>query len=392
MAKSKVARITLNAVAKLELQETIRDTEVKGFGVRRRNGQPSYFLQTRVNGRLRWITIGTHGSPWTPVSARKEALKLLQDVASGEDPNHTKKTKRGIPTFREASELFLEEHGAKISPRTFEEYKRMIEKTIIPTIGTRQVNDLDRADVARAHKLWGEKKKRNANHALAVLSKFISWLEEQGFRPDNTNPCRGIKKYPENRIERYLSSEEFVTLGEVLIEAEQTGEEDQYIIAAIRLLIFTGARLSEILTLKWEDVDLERGIIFLKQSKTGQKPVFLNEPARDILATLPKLAKNPYVIIGKKIGSHLINLQKPWRRIRAKAGLDDVRLHDLRHSFASLAAGSGASLPLIGGLLGHTQPQTTARYAHLAHNPLKEVNEVVGEKLKGMIFPSKANK
>lgn len=389
MAKSMVGRVTVSAVANLKPQETLRDTELKGFGVRRRNGQPSYFLQTRVNGRLRWVTIGIHGSPWTPATARKEAIKLLNDIAGGDDPNQSRKIKRGTPTFREMAPVFLEEHGSKVAPRTFDEYRRMIEKTIIPAIGTRKVNDLDKADVARTHAQWGDKQKRNANHALAVLSKFISWLEEQGLRPENTNPCRGIKKYPERRIERYLSMEEFQRLGEVLREAEETGSEDVYILAAIRLLMFTGARLSEILTLTWAEVDLERGILFLKHSKTGQKPIFLNEPAKEILETIPKLAKNPYVIVGSKIGSHLVNLQKPWRRIRKQAGLDDVRLHDLRHSFASLAAGSGASLPLIGGLLGHSQPQTTARYAHLASNPLREVNETVGAKLKEVLSAKK---
>ncbi len=380
MAISRVGHITLKTVTNLGLQETIRDTEVRGFGVRRRNGRPSYFLQTRINGRLRWITIGIHGSPWTPVTARKEAIRLLNDISLGEDPNLQRQRKRATPTIKEAAADFLEEHQVKIAPRTYEEYRRLMRDYVVPTFGTRKIDDLNKADIARAHKEWGEKP-RTANHALAVLSRFVSWLEDQGLRQELANPCRGIKKYRENRRERYLSSEEFDQLGNVLNEAEATGAESPYVIAAIRLLILTGARLSEILTLTWDEVDLERGLLFLKNSKTGQKPIFLNEPAKEVLATLPRLTRNPYVIVGNKPGAHLVNLRKPWRRIRAQAGIEDVRLHDLRHSFASLAAESGASLPLIGRLLGHTQPQTTARYAHLAHDPLREVNERVGAKL-----------
>lgn len=177
----------------------------------------------------------------------------------------------------------------------------------------------------------------------------------------------------------------------MLNEAQATGSETTYVISAIHLLMLTGARLSEILTLTWGEVDLERGLLFLKTSKTGQKTIFLNEAAKEILTSLPRLSKNPHVIVGHKTGSHLVNLRKPWGRIRMEAKIEDVRLHDLRHSFASLAAQGGASLPLIGRLLGHSQPQTTARYAHLAHDPLKDVNEQVGAKL-GEILKLKTNK
>ncbi len=377
-------RISNTVIQQLKPDQTVRDTEIKGFGVRRRKGDPSYFLQTRINGRLRWVTIGTHGSPWTPASARKEALRLLSEIAAGVDPNLELQKKRAIPTIAEAADEFLKDHGPKITPVTLRDYKRLIRDYIKPAFGRFKVNDLDKPLVSKAHNKWGDKP-RNANHCLAVLSKLMTWSEEQGWRKDLSNPCRGIKKYRENKRERYLSSKEFDRLGDVLYEAEQTGSESQYVIAAIRLLILTGARLSEILTLTWEEVDLERGILFLKNSKTGQKPVFLNEAAKEILQTLPRVSRNPYVIIGNKTGEHLVNLRKPWHRIRKEAELEDVRLHDLRHSFASLAAASGASLPLIGRLLGHTQPQTTARYAHLAHDPLREVNEKVGEQLRGAL-------
>ncbi|MGH1351915.1 MAG: tyrosine-type recombinase/integrase [Methyloligellaceae bacterium] len=377
-------KISLNVVQQMQAGDTVRDNELKGFGVRKRGGAPSYFLQTRIKGRLRWITIGIHGSPWTPNSARKEALKLLNEIASGIDPTIEREKIRNMPTVAEATKIFMEDHSPKIAEITVRDYKRLLKDYINPVLGKYRVDELDKVIVSKAHVKWGYRP-RTANHALAVLSKFISWAEERGLRQDKTNPCRGIKKYKENKRERYLSTEEFQRLGKVLNKAEANGSEDIYIIAAIRLLMFTGARVSEITKLKWEEVDLERGIIFLKQSKTGQKPIFLNEPAKEVMASIPKLSENPYVIIGNKVGSHLVNLQKPWRRIRSRAELNDVRMHDLRHSFASLAAGSGASLPLIGGLLGHSQPQTTARYAHLANNPLKEVNEQVGARLKEIL-------
>jgi integrase len=167
----------------------------------------------------------------------------------------------------------------------------------------------------------------------------------------------------------------------VLTKAQADASESAYIIAAIRFLIFTGARLSEILTLEWRHVDLERGLLALPDSKTGKKAIHLSPPALQALAELPHVEGNPFVIVGERKGRHLVNLQKPSRRIRAAAGLPDVRIHDLRHSFASVAASRGGSLPLIGRLLGHTQAQTTARYAHLAADPVRQLNDSTGEAL-----------
>ncbi len=377
-------KVTLTAVQQMEDDQIIRDTELKGFGVRKRKGRPSYFLQTRVNGRQRWITIGVHGAPWTPASARKEALRILSETKTGVDHNEERKRNRSIPLIKDAAVLFLEEHGAKVSQITLRDYKRLVRDYILPSFGNYKVDELNKAAVSKAHTKWGERQ-RNANHALSVLSKFMSWAEEEGFRQGQTNPCKGVKRYRENKRERYLSREEFDRLGNVLSEAEATGAENLYAIAAIRLLILTGARVSEILTLTWEEVDLERGLLLLKTSKTGQKPIYLNKASVMILDSLPRLSKNPYVIIGSKPATHLASLRKHWVRICREAKLNDVRLHDLRHSFASLAASGGASLPIIGRLLGHTQPQTTARYAHLANDPLREVNEMVGEQLSGVL-------
>ena len=219
---------------------------------------------------------------------------------------------------------------------------------------------------------------RQANHILAVLSKIMSWSEDQGWREEDTNPCRRIAKYRENRRERFLTIEEITRLGKVLRAAEENLTQNIYAIAAIRLLLLTGMRLSEVLTLQWEWVDLERRLILLPDSKTGFKPVALSPPAVEVLKRLPRVKDNPYVIVGHKKGDHLKDLQTPWRALRAEAKLGNCRIHDLRHSYASFAAASGASLPMIGALLVHKHVATTARYTHLANDPVQQLNDEIG--------------
>lgn len=378
MTENSRQRITKAVVDRLQLDHTIRDTELRGFGVRRQQGQASYFLQKRVNGRVRWITIGIHGSPWTPESARKEAHRLLGRVADGQDPQTERQQDRAKPTVREAAEKFLANHGPKVKPLTRAHYKRMLAGHVLPKFGTRKIEEIVRSDVSRLHAAMVDSPSA-ANATLAVLSKFMTWAEMHGLRSEHSNPCRGIKKYREKRRERFLSREEFAKLGEVLDRAEADQLAGLFSVAAIRLLTLTGARLNEILTLKWSYVDLERGALRLPDSKTGQKSIRLSAQAVLILTNLPRLNENAYVLPGHITGQPIVNLQKAWRRIRGAAGLHDVRIHDLRHSFASVAAASGASLPMIGALLGHSQPQTTARYAHLANDPLNQLNQDIGD-------------
>jgi len=226
-----------------------------------------------------------------------------------------------------------------------------------------------------------------ANRTLGVLSKMFNLAEIWGLRPDGSNPCLHVKKYPEQRRERFLSLEEFAALGKALREIEVDGSETQSAVDAIRLLMLTGCRLGEIMKLKWDYVDLNTRELRLPDSKTGAKIVHFGNMACDVLKDIEKLEDNPYVITGKKQGSRLTDLQHPWRRIRAKAGLDGVRIHDLRHSYASGALALGEGLPMIGKLLGHTQVQTTARYAHLANDPVKSaagrVSDTIGAAMLG---------
>ena len=221
-----------------------------------------------------------------------------------------------------------------------------------------------------------------ANRTLGVLSKMFSLAEIWGLRPDGSNPCRHVKRYKESKRERFLSPEETGRLGEVLAEAES---EMPSAVAAFRLLLLTGCRLSEIQFLRWEYV--RDDCIELPDAKTGGRVVPLGPEARAVLAALPREDDNPWVIRGRLPGSHITDLQRPWRRIRERADLDDVRIHDLRHSYASRALALGESLTMIGKLLGHTQVQTTARYAHLARDSIQTAAARVTGSIGGNLSP-----
>jgi integrase len=208
---------------------------------------------------------------------------------------------------------------------------------------------------------------------------MLNLAERWGLRPDGSNPCRHVERYREAKRERFLSEAELGRLGAALAAGEQSGAEEPAVVAALRLLVFTGCRMGEVLNLRWADVDLERRCLNLADSKTGARTVTLNAPALEVLAGLER--RSEWVIPGRDPRQPLVNLAKPWGRIRDAAKLEGVRVHDLRHSFASVAAGSGHSLLIIGGLLGHRQPTTTKRYAHLSDDPLRAASEAVGERI-----------
>lgn len=374
-------KITKTLVDALTPDELAWDAEVKGFGIRCQRRDRVYVLKYRVSGRQRWYTIGKHGSPWTPDTARREAKRILGLVAEGRDPADKKKTDRSAPTVAGLAERFLADHvAAKTKARTGIEYRRLVERIVMPELGRLKVDNVVSSDIERLH-LQYRATPYQANRLLALLSKMFNWAGRRGDR----NPCIGIQRFAEHKRRRYLSSAELSRLGTALGQAEAERFTSPFVVAAIRLLIFTGARLSEILTLRWDQVDLERGWLNLADSKTGAKTVYLNAAARRLLSSLPHLADNPFVVPGERQGRHLVNLEKPWRRIRDLANLPDVRLHDLRHSFASVGAGAGFGLPIIGALLGHTQAATTQRYAHLAADPLQHAADLIGQRLEEAI-------
>ena len=380
----KLSKRTIDGAASGTKDMYYWDNDLKGYGLKvTPPGKKVFLIQYRLGGRggrSRRYTIGPYGS-LTPDQGRVEARRLLGLIASGVDPADERDRKRFDLKMGALLDRFVSEHVVpKLKRRTAEEYIRSIDIHIRPRLAHRLVSDVKKSEISRLHHSMRDKPFQ-ANRVLALLSKFFNWCEKNGFREDGTNPCRHVDKYKERQRERFLNHAELLSLGEVLKLAEEQNLATPWAIAAIRLLSLTGARLSEILTLKWEYLDFAAGVARLPDSKTGAKTIYLSPPALELLNELQRLEGNPYVICGLKEGRHLVNLQKPWTRIRELANMSDVRIHDLRHSFASIAVSSGMSLPMIGALLGHSQPQTTARYAHLADDPLKLASSGVADRI-----------
>ena len=393
MARGRVTKEAVEAIPAGDVDAYLWDTKLKGYGVKvTPAGKRVYLVQYRLggrSGRTRRVTVGTHGVK-TEHEARKDARRLLGEVQAGSDPAAQRDVLRDAETFGHALDRFLASHvDAKLKRNTSREYRRILRLHVPLKLRSRLLTEVGRGDITRIHDAM-RSSPYQGNRVLAVLAKFFNWCEGQGIRPANSNPCHQVEKFREQSRERYLSAEELQRLGAALAEAEKGGTASPWIVAAIRLLVFTGARHSEILTLKWEHVDLPGQQFRLPDSKTGRKSIYLNPPALEVLASLPRLEGNPHVICGEKEGAHLVNLQKPWRRIRKAVGLDNVRIHDLRHTFASWGAMGGLPLPIIGGLLSHSQPQTTQRYAHLSADPLKAATERVGGAIAGAMNRGRA--
>jgi integrase len=336
-------RITKRSVDALKAVENstetvLWDSELKGFGVRVQRGDAkSYVLRYRVgSGRrapLRKLTIGKHGSPWTAETARAEAKRLLGLVAHGEDPAGAKAAAKSAPTVAELAARLLAEHAeAKRKPSTVREYRRLLEHVVLPVIGTRKAADIARRDIERLHQ--GRRiTPTEANRALACLSTMFNVAERWGVRPDGSNPCRHLEKYPQRRRERFLSVEELARLGDALT----TFDGSLYAVAAVKLLVFSGARLGEVLGLRWEWIDFERGDARLPDSKSGAKTLHLPPPVLAVLAELPRLDGNPRVVVGAKEGAALVNLEKAMagdprsrRARRCAAARSAARLRERR--------------------------------------------------------------
>ena len=374
--------LTKRTVDSLRPRETdyfFWDDNLAGFGVRvMRSGKKSYVVQYRSGGRTRRNAFSRVGT-MTPDEARKHARELLVAVDKGQDPVAEIEAQRRTPTVAALSDRFLTEHVAhRCKPSTIGEYRRSVNLFIKPALGTFKVGDVKRADIAKLHSDM-HAIPYQANRTLGVLSKMFNLAEIWGLRPDGSNPCRHVRKYPERKRERYLTIEEIGRLGRALDAAERDGSEGKPVIAAIRLLMLTGARLGEIQTLKWDYV--REDYLALPDSKTGAKRVVLGKEAAEVLRRIERMPGNPYVIVGTLPAQHWTDLQRPWRRLRRNAHLPGLRIHDLRHTFASVAAGGGESLAAIGKLLGHTQVQTTARYAHLAPDPVRATADRVASEI-----------
>jgi integrase len=374
----KISKRTVDALEPCDRDVDHYDEDLKGFGVRvRSSGRKTYFVMMRHKSVMRRFTIGSHGAV-TPEKARLKAKQIIADLAIDKNPTAEQEAIRNAITVKSLGERFIQEYvPSHLKPSTQGEYKRCVEIFINPEIGTMKLVSVERTDIAKLHHQL-----RNipyqANRVLGVLSVMFNLAESWSLRPMYSNPCRGVKKYKEVKRERFLNPDELRRLGEALRIEEEFAP---YAVACIRLLLLTGCRLGEIQTLKWSYLDLDRCLAFLPDSKTGRKTLYLGSVVVKLLSSIPRKRHNPYVIVGDIEGQHLTDMQRPWRRIRKQAGLSDVRIHDLRHTFASSGIALGQGLPIIGRLLGHSQPQTTARYAHLAAAPALEVADKISENL-----------
>ena len=321
-------------------------------------------VQTRgPTGSLRRVTIG-RDTKMTAEAARRTAAEVIDRISSGEDPFPAPPTPE--PTVADLAERYMKAHvEVNCRPGTVGIFRRVVDLYILPELGALKISAVDRSHVSDLHFKMRDKPYQ-ANQTISVLAKMFNLADKWGWRPSARNPCKGVPRYKvEQHHERYLTREEFFRLGEAIRAAPAEGLASAHAAAAIRVLVLTGCRRNEILGLRWDDLNFDSGEMRLRDSKTGARTVSLSPEAAKLLAGIPRVPDNPFVI-ADRAGQHVRSLNGPWEKVRARAGLRDVRLHDLRHSFASRALALGETLPAIGRLLGHSRVETTARYAHLA--------------------------
>ncbi len=415
------------------------DADALGLFMRIRGGSRSWWFQYNRNrrethGRVKVGDYGHAGGSMTLKQAREEAKKLIGVVKEKRDPVKERRAKldEAPRTVADLARAYLA-HAAKdkkprsvnedrgllgllderplpegLTPKQIEARKKRRAKlkakdkrrkrTIIEVMGKKLVNDVDSTDIERLKMAWADTPIR-ANRALALLSHMFSFAVRLGYRADHANPVAGVARFKEEpRKVRsdgkpvYLDGKEFAALAKALMEIESEGHVTPFAIAAIRLLAFTGARASEILTLKWEQVSFDEGKATLPDSKTGTKDLLLPAAAKTVMKALVRIDGNPYVIPGRLDGQHLTlwGLEQAWSVVRKRAGLETTRLHDLRHSFASSAIAEGASLMLVAGLLGHVDMRITQRYAHLKADALQAAAKATGASIAKSMRPKRA--
>jgi integrase len=365
------------------------DDGVLGFGIRiTANDARSYVLRyTTRAGRERTHTIGS-ADAWRTTDARDKARELRREIEDGGDPLGDIEAEREAPTIADLIERFRAEHLPKKRPGTVRDYECLLRVHIQPHFSQHtKVADVAFADIDALHrKISKAGNPYQANRVVTVISKMFALAVRWGWR--ESNPAKGIERNTEYHRRRYLSGDELVKLTKALSE-----HPNKEIADAIRLLLLTGARKGEVLGMRFADV--EDGVWSKPPSSTKQKQhhqVPLSAPARALLADIRKRQRPHAEFVFPSDGAcgHLVELKSSWRQITKAAGIDGLRVHDLRHSYASQLVSGGASLPLIGALLGHSNPMTTARYAHLFRDPLKEATERVGAVIEAAGKPVKA--
>jgi integrase len=391
------SKLTKHAVERA--QTDLWDGELRGFGVRvHETGRKTFTLLYRMPGtrRVERLTIGTFGE-LSVDEARKRARLALADVSRGANPAEERRSRKLTLTVAELGESFLEDVRSRRKSTTAVEYSRLWNKHIVPALAGLKITEVTTAHVAALHRSL-RKTPYLANRVLALVGSFFTYAAQQGARSRHSNPSEGVTAYAERKRERYLSAEEFGRLAQALVVAERygltpastrrrvrkTGESAKHrpksadtlkpanpvAVAAIRFLILTGWREREALRLRWSELDFSRKQARLLDTKNGQSARHLGAAALLLLSELDRVEGNPHVFPGAIAGEPLIEINRVWYAVRHAAGLDDVRLHDLRHSYAATLAGGGESLLVIGKLMGHKRGETTQRYAHLHDNPL----------------------
>ena len=366
---ARVRSLSSRAIDRLNVEKdtVFWDRELTGFGVRvYASGGKVYVAQARGPDGPKRVTVGRHGVIGAEQARRRTAL-IIARIKAGEEPVPeplAAKLANG-PTVADLAARFMEDHVAvRCKPKTERTFRSLLDRHVLPALGKVRVGAVGREQAMEFHEgLAGLP--TTANMAVKMLSHMFVMAENWGLVPEGTNPWRFFAKYPAGRRERYLTDVEFERLGRFLDEAERGGGGASVsAVAALRLLMLTGCRKGEILTLKWEDVDLGAGELRLADAKTGARTVSLAPEVARVLEGIPRVSGVPWVITGKRSGTYMRKLDDAWLRLRARAGLEDVRIHDLSHRCASRALALGESLPMIGRLLGHREIETTARYAH----------------------------
>ena len=373
-------RLIEGLTAKGERELWVWDSELPGFALRvKPSGVKSYVVQYRnAHRRPRKITLGRHGV-LTPEAARRTARQTLAAIERGEDPAEDRRTKRDAETVAQLCDRYLTEHvDIHNKPSTRKQIHRMVETKIKPLLGRRPIESVTRADIADIHSRL-RAAPYEANRVVAALSKMFNLAELWGLRRDGSNPCRHIKRNGESRRERFLIDAELARLGRVLAEAEQEGSERPAAIRIIRLLAFTGCRCSEILNLRWEDVDLDQSVIRLPDAKAGARSVPLAAPAHALLAAMSNGVSAGPLWIDEATEEPLTygQVNYAWRHIRRRAKLEDVRLHDLRHTVGTYAGQAGLNAFMVRDLLGHKTLAMTGRYVEKHTDPLRAAADQV---------------
>lgn len=378
-------KVVDSATPQAKKEYSLWDTEIKGFfcQVNPSGKKVYYFSYYTLQKKRAKLKIGAHG-PITCDIAREIVKGWAGDVARGIDPRDHKKrqevTLKENTSLEKFMELYFERYKKEHNElSTIKKDAERLRSRILPFFKHKNVSEITQKDILdfqeELRKVPGQ-----FNHCFTLLSTAFKYAELWGYRSKGTNPCDEVKKYPEKKVERFLAEEEIQKIEKILKAEEILGSLSLYGLAGIRLLLYTGCRRGEILSLKWEDVFLEEKYLSRPKSKEkGKKTIPLNEPSVEALKKLERKENNPYVFVGKKPGTHLYNFYSQWRKVRRLAAAQDVRIHDLRHTFASLAIKQGLDLYQVAKLLGHKNTQTTTRYAHIAKKDLIKSAQVVGE-------------